>query len=383
MKKEKKKKLMLIVPNLMLGGQQAVFIKTVQLLKDDYEIFPVVFTKEEMAYKCNEDLINLNLPAQKGKLAKFITVIKRSVELKKIKEKNDIDYSFSFGMTANLANVLAKRKGTKLIISIHGMKSLKKSLLSRFVYHSAEMIVCTSKEMKSAVEREYGVKNVYYLYNPIDMQGCIKGSRENVDDYDFAENTIVTHGRLHEVKNHARLIKAFYLLKKELPDVKLLIIGEGEYREKTEKLIEEYDLQDDVKLIGFRANPFKYIAKSKLYVLTSISEGFCNSLVEGMSFLPAISADCKAGPREILTGGDGTGVAKEIEFAEYGILIPPASKENADTKINKDDEILASAMMNMLSNTEVYEKYKSRAKERAEFFSCEKYRKELINLLEG
>ena len=144
---------------------------------------------------------------------------------------------------------------------------------------------------------------------------------EAVNDVVFTENTIIAHGRLEKVKNYARLIKAVYLARQEIKDISLVIIGEGSERERLEDLVKKFGLEGFAELIGFRKNPFAYISKSKLYVLSSLNEGFPNALVEGMCFLPSVSVDCKSGPREILNCEVGGEKCVGVEYGLYGILV--------------------------------------------------------------
>ena len=78
-----------------------------------------------------------------------------------------------------------------------------------------------------------------------------------------------------------------------------------------EKLIQELHLEKLVMLLGFKENPFSYLSRSDVFVLSSISEGFSNVLVEAMACgCPVVSTDCPTGPGEILDRG------------KYGYLVP-------------------------------------------------------------
>ena len=150
----------------------------------------------------------------------------------------------------------------------------------------------------------------------------------------------------------------------------------------SKQLIDAYGLQAAVTLIGFRENPFAYLAKASLYVLPSFSEGFPNSLVEGMAFLPTISVDCKSGPREILSEAPLDQVAEGIEYADYGILVQPAMDRLFHQEITVDDELLAEAMLAVLTDADRAALMKEAAAKRAAEFSCERYISNLIEILE-
>src|SRR5690606_16581840 len=93
---------------------------------------------------------------------------------------------------------------------------------------------------------------------------------------------IVSVGKLNKVKGYDRLIAVAAKLKKDAINFNLVIVGEGDERKNLEKLISENQLENQVKLIGFHQNPYKYISKSDLFVSSSRSEGFSSVVVESV-----------------------------------------------------------------------------------------------------
>ena len=81
-------------------------------------------------------------------------------------------------------------------------------------------------------------------------------------------------------------------------------MGEGEKREELENLVRELNLEEYVSMPGFVDNPYAYMSKSDVFVLSSLQEGFGNVLVEAMACgANVVSTDCPSGPFEILDGG--------------------------------------------------------------------------------
>ena len=134
-------------------------------------------------------------------------------------------------------------------------------------------------------------------------------------------------GRLTAQKAFSVLIEAFAQVRKSQP-ARLLILGEGEERPMLEALIGQLGLEQDVNLPGFVSNPYPYMARAAVFVLSSRWEGLPTVLVEAMALrTPVIATDCPSGPREILRGG------------QYGPLVPVG-----------DPCALALAIQNSLAN---------------------------------
>ena len=101
---------MLIVPNLQLGGQERVAVNTAEILSKTFDVTLVTFDNSEAAYKWNGNMIDIKVPAKPHKISKIINVLKRVSKVKKIKKELDIDYSISFGESANIVNSISKHK---------------------------------------------------------------------------------------------------------------------------------------------------------------------------------------------------------------------------------------------------------------------------------
>jgi len=146
-------------------------------------------------------------------------------------------------------------------------------------------------------------------------------------------------GELSARKGFTTLIKAFSKVRQSRP-CRLLILGEGRQRSRLEALIAQLGLEDDVEMPGFVKNPYAYMAKADLLVVSSDCEGFGNVLAEALAVgLPVVSTDCPSGPREILQDG------------RFGPLIPVG-----------DVHALARAMLATLDNPMDAELLRSAAK---------------------
>ncbi len=113
---------------------------------------------------------------------------------------------------------------------------------------------------------------------------------------------IIAVGGLRKVKDFPTLLRAFAQLEKR--EARLLILGEGKERTALTRLTRKLGIADRVDVHGFVADPYPYIARSRLLALSSRREGLGNAVVEAMALgTPVVVTDCSAGLRELLQGG--------------------------------------------------------------------------------
>jgi glycosyltransferase involved in cell wall biosynthesis len=99
-------------------------------------------------------------------------------------------------------------------------------------------------------------------------------------------------------------------------ELRLLIIGDGPERPALEGLAHALGIAERVAFPGFQQNPFAYMARARLFVLSSAWEGLPGVLIQAMACgTPVVSTDCPSGPREVLEDG------------RYGPLVPVGAVE--------------------------------------------------------
>ena len=114
---------------------------------------------------------------------------------------------------------------------------------------------------------------------------------------------ILSAGRLVDQKDFSTLIRAFAQVVKSRP-ARLVILGEGRERGALAALARELGVAEGVDLPGFVANPFAWMARARVFAVSSIYEGLSMVLVEAMACgTPVVSTDCPHGPREVLEDG--------------------------------------------------------------------------------
>ena len=225
-------------------------------------------------------------------------------------------------------NNLSKRfQGGRSLI----LKKVKFDLVRHF-YPWADGIVAVSEGVAKDLTQIANLlsPNIRVIHNPVVKPNLFEKAKESIEHPWLASQKVpvmLGAGRLTKQKDFPTLIRAFAKVRTQF-DSRLIIIGEGEERPRLETLVRQLGLTEDVSLPGFVDNPYKYMARSALFVMSSSWEGFGNVLVEAMAVgTPVVSTDCPSGPAEIL------------EYGKYGKLVPVG-----------DSNALADAIAAVLSN---------------------------------
>jgi N-acetylgalactosamine-N,N'-diacetylbacillosaminyl-diphospho-undecaprenol 4-alpha-N-acetylgalactosaminyltransferase len=340
----------LMVNSLTAGGAERVVINIFKELRNQGKDIVLICLVKNNTYKIeNEDniiyLSNLKSFKRGFGLMKLFAYPLIVYRLLKIIKKQKIDLVQSHLYSSSIINAIVKKLGGRHIVQVvnhshinrdkYGSLSGRIKLFSlKFAYNSADMVISISKKMKADIDQIILKKDVKHIVipNPHNIEEIIAKAQEPADfNFDHTKTYLVTASRLIPSKKIDILLGAFSKIKKEKPEIELLIVGDGEERAKLESLRTQLKLEDSVHFIGFVSNPFKYIAKSDVFVMTSASEGLPNVLFESMLCKTRIvSTDCSSGPREILapdsdfnkvlTGG--------IEIGKHGALCPVNDEQN-------------------------------------------------------
>jgi glycosyltransferase involved in cell wall biosynthesis len=177
--------------------------------------------------------------------------------------------------------------------------------VTRMGYGAADVIIATSQGVADDLTRTFGVdpSRIRVVANPVDLDRVRAAVAEPVDESLFPRGDgplIIAAGRLAEAKNYPLLIDAVAAVRERMP-VRLAILGQGEFEPAMRQHIERLGLSDAVALLGFRANPWKFIAQADVFALTSRYEGFGNVLIEAMACGVPVVATASPGTRDIIT----------------------------------------------------------------------------------
>ncbi|WGF86427.1 glycosyltransferase [Marinivivus vitaminiproducens] len=306
--------------------------------------------------------ISKSLPSLRG-LAKYLSTTRP-------------DALFSGTPHLNIEAVLARRLAgvkTRVVISERthttsdngGAKAWRTRNLASavgHVYRQADAIVAVSNGVAEDLAQFASLdrSRIITVHNPALTPDTAARAAEPVDHPWFADDgvvTILTVGRIGRQKDHTTLVRAFAKLRAER-EARLVIIGEArdptkrdQNRDRLLALAAELGVAQDIMLLGYQANPLRFMARASLFVLSSRFEGFGNVLIEALACgCPVVSTDCPSGPSEILDGG------------RFGRLTPVG-----------DPDALAAAMAATLDNPPLKADLQARADEFSYNTAIERY----------
>ena len=324
-----KKKILIFIPSIEDGGvEKNLFIVSNYLNTNSFsvEILTCNFDKSKKFNNGIKFIGNKNNFWQK-KNRKFKYLICLKILFFNLLFRKDKPLVFAF--QANIYAVLvAKFLNTRVITRSNSApagwsKSSIKNTLYKLIIKLADDVMVNSLAFKKSFKKQFHV-NAKCIYNPFD-KGFIKNNlRYNKSNTSFFRKdhlNIVSVGRLTDQKDHMTLLKAINLLSPDFK-VRLVIVGKGSMKNNLQKYLLQNNLQNKVKLIGYLNNPFPYIYKSKILILTSKFEGLPNILLEGQYLKKhIISTDCPTGPKEILLNGKAGDLIKIGDYKKLFTLI--------------------------------------------------------------
>ena len=208
----------------------------------------------------------------------------------------------------------------------------KRSTINTF--KKFDNIICCSENLKKMLESfsNNKLENVIFLRNPINRYEIIKKSNEECDfKFEAGITYFVTVGRLTRQKGYDILIPIMIDLHKKYSNYKLIIIGDGEDRESLEKIVLDNLANEYIILLGYKANPFKYVKHCDVFVCSSRMEGYSTSISEAIILGKAvISTDCGGSDQLLDRGAAGILTETNQESLKNGIVKLLNDKELID-----------------------------------------------------
>lgn len=370
-----KKNLVFITPDLKSGGSERFASRLTKLFSKKYNIYYIVFDDDDISYEIDAELINLNIPASHNFVKKLLNLYRRSRKINKICKKYNVSTVFAFTPGANRAIRFAGLK-CRMIGACRGAEDL---MLNTSEYHgiiaAGGEILFNAKEMEAYFIEKYpkDADKCHTIENLLDCKHIEELSKESLNEEEqkfFDTHKVVsTVGILSHHKGHWDLFKSFEILKEKVPDAGLVLVGHrGAIEKDIIDMAKRNKYADDILLAGYQSNPFKYVANSNVYAMSSISEGFPNALIEAMVCKTAVvTTSCATGPAEIMYDEYRKLDIRDWVKADNGIITPTFDGKvdfdyNNKTKVH---EIYADALAAMLTDEDMQKDYAEKGYKRA------------------
>ena len=265
-------------------------------------------------------------------------------------------------VTATTMAASLVRRPTRVVGTLHDvLRSGRLHQRARRSYPFADFAVGISRGTTAELEGIPGMARdrIHTIYNPVVSSDLDRKARESPHHPWFDHRpcpVILAIGRMKKVKDFSTLLRAFARLHAQRP-ARLIVLGEGRLLPSLRSQARELGIAEQVDFPGFRENPYAFLARADLFVLSSRNEALPTVLIEAMACgCPVVSTDCPFGPREILEDG------------RLGPLVPVG-----------DAQALAEAMARVLDDPPS----RDLLRERASFFSVERAVERYERLLLG
>lgn len=308
-----KKKIIFYHPYFGDGGAEKTNLSISAKLSKKYDIY---FVSHFFSKKFNSEIKKNNIKKIRTSSSRIIFSI---LEIVKIYKKIKPDLIFSVQVHANVFTLMINRfffKGKLKVICCERLSKKKYEsyfkgkiilFLAKIFYKYSNLIICNSKELYKEFKHLSKNLKVTYIYNPtLKFDYKMLSKKFDVRSKPFLNKTrpiILSLGRLDDVKNHIMILKAYNEIKDKIK-CDIVLIGDGEKKNLLINYAKKNNFDKNLFIYNFKKNPFPYLVKSDIFILSSKYEGLPNVLIEALALKKfVISTNCPTGPKEILLNG--------------------------------------------------------------------------------
>ena len=308
----KEKEIVIFMPSINGGGVEKNFFLIANYLSTKFSKISVISLSREQKKKLKPNIkfisINNLLINYLGRRTKFIVCL--FLLGKKIFFNKNITVFCFQGLA--YCTILCKIFSTKIVIRSNSSptgwsQNVFKKMLYGILYNMANKIIVNSIDFQRELKKKFNL-NSQCIYNPLNKKEIIRNSKKKIKINFFKKNDfkIISVARFSDQKDHFCLIKSINLLRKKYQNIKVLLIGSGEKKDEIKCMIDQLKLNKYFKILDFKNNPYPYIKKSDVFILSTNFEGLPNVLLEAITLNKlVISSNCPTGPSEILDNGKG------------------------------------------------------------------------------
>jgi glycosyltransferase involved in cell wall biosynthesis len=208
-----------------------------------------------------------------------------------------------------------------------------------WVYPRADLIVCQSDFMRSDLETSLGVPadKITVVENPVDTEAVLRDANYRCNLDQRRGPHLVAVGRLAPEKGIDTLLRAFHILRTDVPSAHLWVLGDGDDRSALEHLTAELQLVDAVHFEGVVKNPFPYVARADLFVSASRYEGLSNAILEALVCgTPVVATACPSGIGDVIDVRENGWLAKPDSSGDLALVL----KQGLDEGVGLDRDLI-------------------------------------------
>lgn len=230
------------------------------------------------------------------------------------------------------------------------LPSRKRSAVNRLLLRKQDQLVGVGGQVRRALIDNEGLPadRVEVIYNGVDIASFATpagNSRAEIrNEFGISsENFLVIQvARLHRLKGHETALRAIAEAQKLVPQMRLLIVGDGEERAAIELAIASEGLQDIVQLAGNRSDVADLLAASDAFLMTSISEGIPLTIIEAMAAgLPVVSTSVGGIPEMVTHEQSGLLASAGDHFALGRALVRVCNDAELRNKLIRSGRTVA------------------------------------------
>lgn len=305
-----------------------------KMFKDEgYEVHVATNGQEEIPYCDKKHVVSFERSPFK------LNNLKAIKNLKKIIEEENFDIIHCHTPMGSVVTRLAARKsrknGTRVIYTAHGFHFYKGAPkinwllfypIEKWLSRYTDTLITINEEDYNLAKKKFHSRQIELVHgvgvDPEKFNFEMSDEEKNKlrEEIGIAKDdfVMICVGELNENKNQIMQIEAMRELVKENKNIKLILVGEGEKREFLEQKIEEYSLQDNVKLLGYRTDIPQLLKISNLTLSTSKREGLPVNIIEALTVgIPVIVTNCRGNRDLVKDGVNGyvVGIDDVQEFA--------------------------------------------------------------------
>jgi glycosyltransferase involved in cell wall biosynthesis len=283
----------LVLPELRIGGAQKVFLTLAkQFCARGLRVDLVLLSEEGELLAELPEGVQLVVLGQHPFSIGLIALTRKILALIKYLRRNRPDSVLSTLTGTNLFTIVGcvlSQVPLRLVIrEASPLVNLRNSILflmMRLLYSKADFVVVPTDRMKRELFKNLRLSSekIIQIGNPLDSEKIERESMESLpDDFDCSLPYILSVGRLAPPKDFFTLLKAFAKLESKR-EMRLVILGEGPDRYLLEELVCKLSITENVELRGFDANPYRWMRRASVFVLSSRWEGCPNVVIEAQS----------------------------------------------------------------------------------------------------